>query len=61
MRYVRPPKGCAIVLIERPLTKPSDPNWVATVSPIGLEYSKRYTEKVACIRGSLRNEGAGTR
>jgi hypothetical protein len=31
MRYVQPPKGCVIVLTERPLTKPADPNWVATV------------------------------
>jgi len=48
--HVQPPKGCAIVLIERPLGKPSDPNWVATVSPMVSEYARRYTAKVAELR-----------
>jgi hypothetical protein len=48
--HVQPPKGCAIVLTERPFNKPSDPNWVATVGPIGSEYAKRYTAKVAELR-----------
>ena len=25
--HVQPPKGCAIVLTERPFCRPSDPNW----------------------------------
>jgi hypothetical protein len=45
--HVRPPKGCAIVLTERPFRTPSDPNWVATVGPMGTEYSRRYTAKAA--------------
>ena len=48
--HVRPPKGCAIVLTERPFRTPSDPNWVATVGPMGPEYSRRYTAKVAELR-----------
>ena len=48
--HVQPPKGCAIVLAERPISKPSDPNWVATVGPMVLEYTRRYTAKVAELR-----------
>jgi hypothetical protein len=33
--HVQPPKGCAIVLTERPFSKASDPNWVPTVGPMG--------------------------
>ena len=50
--HVRPPKGCAIVLTERPFRTPSDPNWVATVGPMGPEYIKRDTAKVAELRQS---------
>jgi hypothetical protein len=48
--HVRPPKGCAIVLTERPFRTPSDPNWVATVGPMGPEYLRRYTAKAAELR-----------
>jgi hypothetical protein len=48
--HVQPPKGCAIVLTERPLSKPSDPNWIATVGPMVSEYTRRYTAKVAELR-----------
>ena len=48
--HVQPPKGCAIVLTERPFNKPSDPNWVATVGPMGPDYTRRYTAKVAELR-----------
>ena len=48
--HVQPPKGCTIVLAERPISKPSDPNWVATVGPMVLEYTRRYTAKVAELR-----------
>ena len=48
--HVQPPKGYAIVLTERPIGKPSDPNWVATVGPMGLEYTRLYTAKVAELR-----------
>jgi hypothetical protein len=48
--HVRPPKGCAIILTERPSKTPSDPNWVATVGPLAAEYSRRYTAKVAELR-----------
>jgi hypothetical protein len=44
--HVQPPKGCALVLTERPFSNPSDPNWIATVS----EYARRYTAKVADLR-----------
>ena len=52
VRYVQPPKGCAIVFTERPLNKSADPNWVVTVGPMGTQYTKRYTEKVAQLRKS---------
>jgi hypothetical protein len=48
--HVEPPKGCAIVLTERPFRTPSDPNWVATVGPMGANYIRRYTAKVAELR-----------
>jgi hypothetical protein len=48
--HVGPPKGCAIVLTERPFRTPSDPNWVATVGPMGPEYLRRYTAKAAELR-----------
>ena len=48
--HVQPPKGCAIVLTERPISKPSDPNWVATVGPMVSECTRRYTAKVAELR-----------
>jgi hypothetical protein len=52
VRHVQPPKGCAIVFTERPLNKSDDPNWIVTVGPMGADYSKRYTEKVAQLRMS---------
>ena len=48
--HVQPPKGCALVLTERPFSKPSDPNWIATVGPMVSEYVRRYTAKVADLR-----------
>ena len=48
--HVQPPKGCAIVLTERPFSNPSDPNWIATVGPMVLECARRYTAKVAELR-----------
>src|SRR4029077_16481837 len=48
--HVQPPKGCAIALTERPFGNPSDPNWIATVAPMVLEYARRYTAKVADLR-----------
>ena len=50
VRHVQPPKGCAIVFTERPLNKSADPNWIATIGPMGTQYTKRYTEKVAQLR-----------
>jgi hypothetical protein len=50
VRYVQPPKGCAIVLTERPLNQSGDPNWIATVGPMGAQYTRRYTAKVAELR-----------
>ena len=37
---------------ERPLNKSDDPNWIVTVGPMRVDYSKRYTEKVAQLRKS---------
>jgi hypothetical protein len=48
--HVQPPKGYAIVLTERPFSNPSDPNWIATVGPMVLEYARRHTAKVAELR-----------
>jgi hypothetical protein len=48
--HVQPPKGCATVLTERPFRTPRDTNWIATVGPMGPEYAKRYTAKVAELR-----------
>ena len=47
---VQPPNGCAIVLTERPFSKASDPNWVPTVGPMGRDYTRCYTAKVADLR-----------
>ena len=48
--HVRPPKGCAIVFTERPIRNDSEPNWTATVGPMGLEHGRRFTKKVAELR-----------
>jgi hypothetical protein len=48
--HVQPPKSCVIVLTERPLSKPSDPNWITTVGPMASEFARRYTAKVAELR-----------
>ena len=50
--HVQPPKGCVIVLTERPFSKPSDPNWIATVGPMVSEYARRYTAMVAELRNT---------
>ena len=47
---VQPPRGCAIVLIERSFSKPSESNWIATVGPMPPAYNRRYTAKVAGLR-----------
>src|ERR1700722_19356775 len=56
---VQPPRGCAIVLIERSFNKPSDSNWVATVGPMPTEYNRRYTAKVAELRKTQNRLVAG--
>ena len=50
VRHVQPPKGCAIVLTERPIGKDSEPNWTAAVGPMGVEYGRRFTRKAAELR-----------
>ncbi len=48
--HVQPPKGCAICFDRTAFNKPSDPNWVATVGPMGPDYTRRHTAKVAELR-----------
>ena len=48
--HVQPPKGCAIVLTERPFRTASDPNRVATVGPMRPEHTRRYTANVTELR-----------
>jgi hypothetical protein len=50
IRHVQPPKGCAIVLTERPIGSDSEPNWTATVGPMDVEHGRRFTKKVAELR-----------
>jgi hypothetical protein len=50
VRHVQPPKGCAIVLTERPISSDSEPNWMATVGPMGVGHARRFTQKVAELR-----------
>ena len=50
VRHVQPPKGCAIVLTERPIGNDSEPNWTATVGPMGVDHGRRFTKKVAQLR-----------
>jgi hypothetical protein len=50
LRYVRPPKGCAIVLTERPSSGPTDPNWVAAAGDMEIQKNSRFMEKVAELR-----------
>ena len=50
VRQVQPPKGCAIVLTERPIGNDSEPNWTATVGPMGVDHGRRFTKKVAQLR-----------
>ncbi len=50
VRHVRPPKGCGIVLTERPIGNDSEPNWIATVDPTDLEHGRYYNRKVAELK-----------
>ncbi len=47
VRHVRPPRGCAIVLMECKSTGPTDSNWVAASGNMELQELIRYSEKIA--------------
>jgi hypothetical protein len=47
VRYVRPPRGCAIVLMECKSTGPTNSNWVAASGNMELQEFIRYSEKIA--------------
>jgi hypothetical protein len=47
VRHVRPPGGCAIVLVECKLSQPMDLNWVAASGNMELQKLIRYSEKIA--------------
>ena len=48
--YVRPPRGCAVVLTEWKSTGPTDPNWVAASGIMEAKKLVRYSEKIAELR-----------
>jgi hypothetical protein len=48
--YVRPPRGCAIVLTEWKPSGPTDPNWVAATGNMEAQKLVRYNEKIAELR-----------
>ena len=47
VRHVRPPRGCAIVLMECKSTGPTHSNWVAASGNMELQELIRYSEKIA--------------
>ncbi len=48
--YVRPPVGCAAVLLEWEPRGPNDQNWTASVGIMDAERLLRFNEKVAELR-----------
>jgi hypothetical protein len=51
-RYVKPPRGCAVVLTEWKSTAPPEPNWLAAAGIMEGQLLHRYVEKVAELRKS---------
>ena len=50
--YVRPPRGCAIVLTEMPSISAVDPNWVAASGIMDATKIQRFTQKISELRKS---------
>ncbi len=48
--HVRPPRGCAIVLMEWKSSVPPEPNWVAASGIMQGQTLARYSEKIAELR-----------
>jgi hypothetical protein len=48
--HVRPPVGCAIVLLEWEPKGPDDQNWIASSGNMDAERLLRFNEKVAELR-----------
>jgi hypothetical protein len=48
--HVRPPRGCAIVLLEWESKRAEDENWVASVGIMDADRVLRFTGKVAELR-----------
>ncbi len=49
-RHVRPPRGCAIVVVEWKSSAPPEPNWLAACGIMRGQTLERYNEKVAELR-----------
>jgi hypothetical protein len=48
--HVRPPVGCATVLLEWEPKRPNDPNWTASVGIMDADRLRRFNEKVVELR-----------
>ena len=48
--HVRPPRGCAIVLLEWEPKVPNDQNWIASYRNMDPACLLRFNEKVAALR-----------
>jgi hypothetical protein len=49
-QYVRPPRGCSVVLIEWKSNAPPEPNWLAAAGNMTGQTLDRYCEKLSELR-----------
>jgi hypothetical protein len=47
---VRPPKGVAIVVLERAQANNEDPNWIASMKAVPADCMERYIAAIARLR-----------
>jgi hypothetical protein len=52
VRYVQPPRGCAVVLAERKSDLPPEPNWTAASGVMQEPALSCYMNKIAELRKS---------
>ena len=54
LKYVQPPRGCAIVVTERTPSADDEPNWIVGAGVMDLPALGRYNRKIAEMRETER-------
>jgi len=49
-RFVKPPRGAAVIIRERVASDPTEPNWVAACSAMDDDKGNAFAQKVAELR-----------